>query len=100
MLTGDISVTKGDAYINQHSIVDDILAARQSMGYCPQFDALNDLLTAREHLELYARIRGIQEEDVSRVCKKYCFLIDCVIVLKLALQAYVGESFVNRERAD
>ncbi|XP_028404446.1 ATP-binding cassette sub-family A member 1-like [Dendronephthya gigantea] len=67
MLTGDISVTKGDAYINQHSVVDDILAARQSMGYCPQFDALNDLLTAREHLKLYARIRGIQEEDVNQV---------------------------------
>ncbi len=67
MLTGDIGVTKGDAYINQHSVVDDILAARQSMGYCPQFDALNDLLTAREHLKLYARIRGIQEDDVNQV---------------------------------
>ena len=60
-------MTKGDAYINQHSVVDDILAARQSMGYCPQFDALNDLLTAREHLKLYARIRGIQEDDVNQV---------------------------------
>lgn len=69
MLTGDIGVTNGDAYINQHSVVDDILAARQSMGYCPQFDALNDLLTAREHLKLYSRIRGIQEEDVSQVSK-------------------------------
>ena len=69
MLTGDIGVTKGDAFINQHSVVDDILAARQSMGYCPQFDALNDLLTAREHLKLYARIRGIEEEDVNQVCK-------------------------------
>lgn len=68
MLTGDIGVTKGDAFINQHSVVDDILAARQSMGYCPQFDALNDLLTAREHLKLYARIRGIEEEDVNQVC--------------------------------
>ena len=68
MLTGDTGVTKGDAFINQHSVVDDILAARQSMGYCPQFDALNDLLTAREHLKLYARIRGIQEEDVNQVC--------------------------------
>jgi ABC-type multidrug transport system ATPase subunit len=67
MLTGDIGVTEGDAYINQHSVVNDILAARQSMGYCPQFDALNDLLTAREHLQLYARIRGIQEEDVNQV---------------------------------
>lgn len=69
MLTGDIKVSEGDAYINSHSVVDDIQAARQNMGYCPQFDALNDLLTAREHLKLYARIRGIQEEDVNQVCK-------------------------------
>jgi ABC-type Na+ transport system ATPase subunit NatA len=75
MLTGDIGVTKGDAYINQHSVVGNILAARQSMGYCPQFDALNDLLTAREHLNLYARIRGIQEEDVNQVCTRLRIII-------------------------
>ena len=71
MLTGDIAITKGDAHINSHSVVDNIMAARQSMGYCPQFDALNDLLTAREHLKLFARIRGIQEEDVNQVSRDY-----------------------------
>ena len=67
MLTGDIGITQGDAFINSHSIMDDMQTARQCMGYCPQFDALNDLLTAREHLKLYSRIRGIQEEDVNAV---------------------------------
>ncbi|MGH0164555.1 UNVERIFIED_CONTAM: hypothetical protein FKN15_078078 [Acipenser sinensis] len=42
-------------------------AVHQHMGYCPQFDAINDLLTGREHLEFYARLRGVQEEDVSKV---------------------------------
>ena len=32
------------------------------MGYCPQFDALLDNLTAREHLFLYAAIKGIPKE--------------------------------------
>ena len=32
---------------------------RYLIGYCPQFDALLDNLTAREHLELYAAIKGI-----------------------------------------
>jgi hypothetical protein len=32
-------------------------ACRRLIGYCPQFDALHDLLTVREHLELYARIK-------------------------------------------
>lgn len=37
------------------------------MGYCPQFDALDDLLTGREHLYLYARLRGVPAEEIKRV---------------------------------
>lgn len=37
------------------------------MGYCPQFDGLDDLLTAAEHLQLYARLRGVPEGDVKQV---------------------------------
>lgn len=35
------------------------------MGYCPQFDALHDLLTVKEQLQLYARIKGIPEAFVN-----------------------------------
>ncbi|OIW35226.1 P-loop containing nucleoside triphosphate hydrolase protein [Coniochaeta ligniaria NRRL 30616] len=34
--------------------------AQRSLGVCPQFDAL-DLLTARQHLEFYARIKGVAD---------------------------------------
>lgn len=37
------------------------------MGYCPQFDALVDELTATEQLTLYARLRGVPEYEVQRV---------------------------------
>lgn len=36
--------------------------ARKHIGYCPQFDALLENLTAREHLELYASIKGIPKD--------------------------------------
>lgn len=39
----------------------------QNMGYCPQFDAINDLLTGREHLEFYAILRGVPEKEVCEV---------------------------------
>lgn len=39
----------------------------QNMGYCPQFDAIDELLTGREHLLLYARLRGVPEAEVERV---------------------------------
>lgn len=39
----------------------------RNMGYCPQFDAINELLTGREHLELYAILRGVPEKEVCDV---------------------------------
>ena len=44
-----------------------ICSMHRSLGYCPQFDALNPLLTGREHLRLYARLRGLDEESVQKV---------------------------------
>lgn len=42
-------------------------AAHRNMGYCPQSDAIFDLLTGREHLELFARLRGVPEAQVAQV---------------------------------
>ncbi|CAM4645740.1 unnamed protein product [Lepidochelys olivacea] len=69
MLTGDESTTGGEAFINGHSILKELLQVQQSLGYCPQFDALFDELTAQEHLELYTRLRGIPWKDEERVVK-------------------------------
>uniref|UniRef100_A0A8C4U5Z7 ATP-binding cassette sub-family A member 2 n=1 Tax=Falco tinnunculus TaxID=100819 RepID=A0A8C4U5Z7_FALTI len=67
MLTGDESTTGGEAFVNGHSILKELLQVQQSLGYCPQFDALFDELTAQEHLELYTRLRGIPWKDEERV---------------------------------
>lgn len=39
----------------------------QNLGYCPQFDAIDELLTGQEHLEFYARLRGVPENEVTMV---------------------------------
>ncbi|EAS03349.2 ABC transporter family protein (macronuclear) [Tetrahymena thermophila SB210] len=59
MLTGEETIGSGDAYIQGCKIPEQISEAQQYIGYCPQFDALLDNLTAREHLELFAAIKGI-----------------------------------------
>uniref|UniRef100_A0A8C9VJB0 ATP binding cassette subfamily A member 4 n=1 Tax=Scleropages formosus TaxID=113540 RepID=A0A8C9VJB0_SCLFO len=69
MLTGDIDVSSGEAYIARYSILTNILDVHQNMGYCPQFDAIDDLMTGREHLCLYARLRGVPESEVGRVAE-------------------------------
>uniref|UniRef100_A0A8C4IH44 P-type phospholipid transporter n=1 Tax=Dicentrarchus labrax TaxID=13489 RepID=A0A8C4IH44_DICLA len=69
MLTGDIDVTSGQASVAGHSVLTNILDVHQNMGYCPQFDAIDELLTGREHLHLYARLRGVPEAEISRVAE-------------------------------
>uniref|UniRef100_A0A8C9XBP2 P-type phospholipid transporter n=1 Tax=Sander lucioperca TaxID=283035 RepID=A0A8C9XBP2_SANLU len=69
MLTGDTAITYGEALLNHHSVLTEMERVHQLMGYCPQFDAISDLLTGREHLELYARLRGVPEESVTKVAQ-------------------------------
>ena len=44
-----------------------VFQVQQSIGYCPQFDALYDELTGREHLQLYARLRGVPWKEQNKV---------------------------------
>ncbi|XP_027028734.1 phospholipid-transporting ATPase ABCA1b [Tachysurus fulvidraco] len=69
MLTGDSAVTSGEAFLARKSILREIDEVHQNMGYCPQFDAINDLLTGREHLEFYAILRGVPEGEVCEVAE-------------------------------
>nr|KAF6488605.1 ATP binding cassette subfamily A member 3 [Molossus molossus] len=65
MLTGEETITSGDAFVGGYSISSDIRKVRQRIGYCPQFDALLDHMTGRETLVMYARLRGIPERHIS-----------------------------------
>ncbi|XP_075472553.1 retinal-specific phospholipid-transporting ATPase ABCA4 isoform X2 [Ascaphus truei] len=67
MITGDIEVTSGDASLAGYSILTEIADVHQNTGYCPQFDAIDELLTGREHLQLYGRLRGIPEDELDMV---------------------------------
>uniref|UniRef100_A0A8C5AZL8 ABC transporter domain-containing protein n=1 Tax=Gadus morhua TaxID=8049 RepID=A0A8C5AZL8_GADMO len=69
MLTGDIPVSGGEAYLNGYSIRSEMSLVHQNMGYCPQFDGIDDLLTGREHLQFYARLRGVPEKEVAMVAE-------------------------------
>lgn len=49
------------------SILSSIHEVHQNMGYCPQFDAITELLTGREHVEFFALLRGVPEKEVGKV---------------------------------
>lgn len=41
------------------------------MGYCPQNDAIISCLSAYDHLKLFARLRGIPDNQVTDEVKKW-----------------------------
>ena len=65
MLTGDIVPTKGESHIVGYNVKSEFEDARKQIGYCPQFDAIFNLMTVREHLEFYAKIKKIPVEHVE-----------------------------------
>uniref|UniRef100_A0A8D2NJS6 ABC transporter domain-containing protein n=1 Tax=Zonotrichia albicollis TaxID=44394 RepID=A0A8D2NJS6_ZONAL len=62
MLTGDIIPSAGRAVIRTPTGSEGIL-----IGYCPQQDALDELLTGWEHLYYYCTLRGIPKQDIHKV---------------------------------
>ncbi|KAF4340835.1 hypothetical protein FBEOM_5287 [Fusarium beomiforme] len=71
MMRGEIRPDYGNIYIKGVDMQKDTRAGRQSIGYCPQFDAL-DQITVRQQLAFYARVKGIPtvQRDVNLVMSK------------------------------
>ncbi|EGX93088.1 ABC transporter [Cordyceps militaris CM01] len=70
VIRGDLKPSRhgGDVFIEGVSVTKHLPLARTHLGVCPQVDAL-DQMTVREHLEFYARVRGIPDiqHNVSAV---------------------------------
>lgn len=67
---GMLTPTSGDAFIGGYSINVAMPKIRQNLGICPQFDILWPDITVREHLELYAAIKGSQRGAVRSMAEQ------------------------------
>ena len=54
-LTREIEASGGQVYIGGKEVG----KARSRVGYCPQHDAIFELMTVEEHMEYYSRLKGI-----------------------------------------
>ena len=61
MLTRRTQPSSGDALVDGQSVLSSSGQAHAVLGFCPQQDPLMDLMTGREHLALYARLKVCQE---------------------------------------
>lgn len=81
LIRGDIAPSRrgGDVFVENASVTKNRPAARANLGVCPQFDAI-DSMTVAEHLQHYARIRGIS--NVNEQVR--------AVITAVGLEAYVG----------
>ncbi|CAL8112749.1 unnamed protein product [Orchesella dallaii] len=71
MLTGDETRSNGNAFIDSLSLVSGRKEFLSKLGYCPQFDGIIGVLTGKEMLCLFARLRGITGDLVEIEAKKW-----------------------------
>ncbi|XP_077110841.1 ABC-type organic anion transporter ABCA8-like [Ranitomeya variabilis] len=65
VLAGELTPTAGEVVLG--SAADDSAAF---MGYCPQFSPLWPTLTVKEHLEVYAAVKGMKKNDANEAVKR------------------------------
>lgn len=67
ILTGQLRPSLGNVYVKNMSVSKVLSTSSQLLGYCPQADALDDLLTPEQHLSVYAKLRGIPNHEIKEV---------------------------------
>lgn len=58
MLTGLIERSEGNATLYHKDLFEEMESVREFMGVCPQHDVLFDMLTPREHLDIFYDFKG------------------------------------------
>jgi ATP-binding cassette subfamily A (ABC1) protein 3 len=62
-LTNDILPNSGEISINGLDVSSQFNKVRKIIGFCPQHNATFDLLTVEEHLDYYAKLKGISNPN-------------------------------------
>lgn len=70
LLTGLYKPTSGSAKIDGLSITDSMNKIRKSLGFVPQHNILFPLLTVKEHLWFYARLKGLNRAETKNEMNK------------------------------
>ena len=64
-ITQELSQDNGKIYVNNTDISGHFNELNELFGYCPQFDAIFELLSVYENLEFYASIKGIKKSSIQ-----------------------------------
>ncbi|XP_031638222.1 ATP-binding cassette sub-family A member 3-like [Contarinia nasturtii] len=90
MITGDTSISSGDAFINGMNLKKDLDEVHKLIGYCPQFDALLDNLTGTQTLEIFGLLRGYRRKDISAMSDRLAERLNFTKHIDKVIKSYSG----------
>lgn len=90
MMTGDVDITYGDAWVNGMSLKTDLKRVHKQIGYCPQFDAVLDDLTGKETMIMFCLLRGITLADSRVIAENLAREFDFYRHLNKKVKEYSG----------
>lgn len=71
MLVRGVAPSAGDAWLAGKSLLYGHGYSNRTIGYCPQEDACDPLLSGRELLKFYAKLRGFDSNRTKQVKEKF-----------------------------
>ncbi|XP_064604121.1 cholesterol transporter ABCA5-like [Liolophura sinensis] len=71
MIIAEEGLTKGKIEVAGYNVRSSLSEAFQALGFCPQHDALWDVITLREHLHCYAAIRGVAPKEIPSTANQF-----------------------------
>ncbi|XP_022703186.1 retinal-specific ATP-binding cassette transporter-like isoform X3 [Varroa jacobsoni] len=90
MLTGDLDMSEGNAYICGANLRTSPREYQTNVGFCPQTDALIDKLSGKEMLELFCALRGVPSDQQASIVTQMVSLIDLEAQADNLTQTYSG----------
>ncbi|XP_022668919.1 ATP-binding cassette sub-family A member 3-like isoform X3 [Varroa destructor] len=76
MLSGDLSVSSGTAYIRDQQLHNNVQGFQKLIGYCPQQNVLIDSMTGNEMLRLFCALRGVDTDQTDAIIELIVRLTD------------------------
>jgi ATP-binding cassette subfamily A (ABC1) protein 3 len=63
--------TNGTVKILGHDVDRGMMEIFSHVGVCPQYDAIYDNLTTEEHMQYFARLKGLEDREIEETVKYY-----------------------------